>query len=159
MTTSITTAEIELPFVTDGRTIINADIVNFAGFSGDYGPYHVDHTVGGGVFGRPILHGIATLSICSGLIVQSRFLKQNGSDPVALLDLDVKLRGPVLVGDTVRASIHDLTQRPSASRPDHYVCVLEIDCLNNSGEAVLQIVWTSLQHRPLVQTPAERGST
>lgn len=36
----------DLPFVTDGRTVIEADIVNFAGFSGDFGPYHLDHSAG-----------------------------------------------------------------------------------------------------------------
>jgi acyl dehydratase len=144
-------SEPSLPFLTEGRTITEADIVNFAGFSGDFGPYHVDHAAAGaGIFGAPVMHGLGVLAICSGLIVQSRFLKANGSDPVALLGVDVRMLQPVLAGDTMRVRVRDVNQRRSASRPGCFVCRLALDCVNQRSDVVLEIVWASLQRGPLL---------
>src|SRR5439155_11833053 len=55
-----------------GRTITEADIVNFAGLSGDFNPIHMDHEFARTTpFQRPIAHGLLTLSIATGLSVQS----------------------------------------------------------------------------------------
>lgn len=148
----------DLPFVTDGRTVTDADVVNFAGFSGDFGPYHVDRTAAeSGAFGAPVLHGIGTFAICSGLVVQSRFLKDNGSDPLALLGVEVTMRRPVMVGDTVRVIVRDVRQRPSSSRPGCFVCRVKLDCVNQRTEAVLDVVWMSLQRGALVRSSSEGG--
>ena len=127
------------------------DVVNFAGFSGDFGPYHLDHTaVGAGVFGAPVMHGLGVLAACSGLLVQSRFLRSNGSDPTALLGLDVRMPKPVLSGDTVRVVVREVRQRRSASRPGCFVCILAIECINQKSEVVLDVTWASLQRGPLL---------
>src|SRR3954447_17791105 len=50
------------------RTITEADVVNFAGLSGDFNPIHVDHeSARAHSFGRPVAHGLLGLSIASGL--------------------------------------------------------------------------------------------
>jgi 3-hydroxybutyryl-CoA dehydratase len=82
-----------------GRTVTEADIVNFAGLSGDFNPIHVDHSFAAETpFRRPIAHGMLVFSIASGLGVHS--------PPVRTLAfLGVKewhFRGPVFPGDTVR---------------------------------------------------------
>ena len=142
---------IDFPFITDGRTITEADIVNFAGFSGDFGPYHVDHTaVSAGAFGVPIMHGLGTLSILSGLMVQSRFLKTNGSDPIAFLQVDVKMTKPTFVGDTIRVRVNGIDQRVSLSHENCYVCEVDMECVNQDSKAVLQVRWVSLQRGPLL---------
>ena len=141
----------DLPFVTDGRTVTDADIVNFAGFSGDFGPYHLDHSVArSGVFGAAVLHGLGVLALCSGLVVQSRLLRANGSDPVALLAVNTRMKRATRVGDTVRVIVRRIDQRVSVSRPDCVVCVLQLDCTNQESDVVLQIEWVSLQRRPLL---------
>jgi len=146
-----------VPFETDGRTVTEADVVNFAGFSGDFGPYHLDHTAAGaGVFGAPVMHGLGTLAICSGLLVQSRYLKSNGSDPVAFLGVDVTMVRPTRVGDTLRVRVLDVTQRASASRPGCYVCVLRLACVDQRAELKLRVDWTSLQRGALL--PLQSGS-
>src|SRR5262245_21116976 len=41
------------------RTVTQADVVLFAGISGDYNPLHVDHHAAErGPFGRPVAHGL-----------------------------------------------------------------------------------------------------
>src|SRR5262249_2349876 len=82
-----------------GRTVTEADIVNFAGLSGDFNPIHVDHSFAAETpFRKPIAHGMLVFSIASGLGVHS--------PPVRTLAfLGVKewhFRGPVFPGDTVR---------------------------------------------------------
>ncbi|MEN3122057.1 MaoC/PaaZ C-terminal domain-containing protein [Janibacter terrae] len=55
-------------FRTQGRTITEADLVGFAGWSWDTNPVHTDavHTADGR-FGRPIAHGVLGLSVAMGL--------------------------------------------------------------------------------------------
>src|SRR5205823_1515627 len=49
-----------------GRTITEADIVNFAGLSGDFNPIHIDHEFARTTpFRRPIAHGLLVFSIRS----------------------------------------------------------------------------------------------
>ena len=51
------------------RTVTEADVVNFAGVSGDYHPLHVnDLFAQKSQFGRRIAHGMLTLTIMSGLM-------------------------------------------------------------------------------------------
>lgn len=55
--------------VTRGRTITEADIVNFAGFSGDWYPLHTDAEYAKTMpFGERIAHGMLVLSVASGLM-------------------------------------------------------------------------------------------
>ena len=55
-----------------GRTISEADIINFAGLSGDFNPIHIDHEFAKTTpFRRPIAHGLLVLSLSSGLAVNS----------------------------------------------------------------------------------------
>ena|SRR5947209_7974075 len=82
-----------------GRTITEADIVNFAGLSGDFNPIHLDHEFAKTTpFRRPIAHGMLVFSIGSGL--------STGCPPmrtVAFLGIrEWKFSGTVFPGDTIR---------------------------------------------------------
>src|SRR5439155_16384461 len=51
-----------------GRTVTEADIVNFAGLSGDFNPIHMDHEFcKATMYRKPIAHGLLILTISSGL--------------------------------------------------------------------------------------------
>ena len=55
-------------FRSTGRTITEADIVNFAGLSADYNPLHVDaHYAAGTPLGGRVAQGLLVLSIATGL--------------------------------------------------------------------------------------------
>jgi 3-hydroxybutyryl-CoA dehydratase len=81
------------------RTITEADVVAFAGLSGDFNPIHVDHHSSRlSVFGRPVAHGLLGLSIASGLASHSPRM-----DTLAFLAIeDWKFLQPIGFGDTVR---------------------------------------------------------
>ena len=80
------------------RTITQADVVLFAGLSGDYNPIHVDHDAAGrGPFGQPVAHGLLGLAIASGLMSQAPRL-----DTLAFLGIfEWRFHHPIHFGDTI----------------------------------------------------------
>src|SRR5271167_2668102 len=81
-----------------GRTVTEADVVNFAGISGDFNPIHVDHDAAAkGPFRKPIAHGLLGLAITSGLTSQHPRV-----DTLAFLCiLEWKFLQPIAFGDTI----------------------------------------------------------
>ncbi len=92
-----------------GRTVTEADIVNFAGFSGDFNPIHIDHEFAKTTaFRRPIAHGIGVFAMASGLGVMT--------PPVRTLAfLRVKqwnFSYPVFAGDTIHMKSRVVEKTP-----------------------------------------------
>ena len=84
--------------VTRSRTITEADIVNFAGLSGDWHPLHTDAEFARcGPFGERIAHGFLVLAVASGLmpLAEMAVLAFYGMDKV-------QFRAPARIGDTLR---------------------------------------------------------
>src|SRR5256886_15721141 len=82
-----------------GRTVTEADIVNFAGISGDFNPIHMDHEFARKpVFRKPLAHGLLVWSIGSGLGINSPPMRTLAFVSVR----EWHFRGPVFVGDTIR---------------------------------------------------------
>ena len=81
-----------------GRTVTEADLVNFAGLSGDFNPIHIDHEFAKTtLFRRPVAHGLLVFSIASGLGLFSPPMRT-----VAFLAIrEWHFREPVFIGDTV----------------------------------------------------------
>ena len=84
-------------FTTRRRTITEADIVNFAAFSGDWYPLHVDDVYAkNSPFGERIAHGMLVLSATSGL------MPLYDMDIVAFYGMDrVRFFAPTKIGDTL----------------------------------------------------------
>lgn len=60
--------EVGQRFTTPARTVTEADVVNFAGVSGDYNPIHTDAEFAKSTpFGQRIAHGLLVLSMLTGL--------------------------------------------------------------------------------------------
>ena len=86
-------------YTTKGRTITEADIVNFAGISGDFHPLHTDAQYAeGSLFGQRIAHGLLSLTVVSGLSQQLGHLK---GSIIAFLGLNWQFKKPVFIGDTI----------------------------------------------------------
>lgn len=84
-------------YISRGRTITEADIVNFAAFSGDWYPLHVDKEYAAkSPFGQRIAHGMLVLSAASGLMPLTDYAI------VAFYGMDrVRFVGPTMIGDTI----------------------------------------------------------
>jgi acyl dehydratase len=82
-----------------GRTVTETDIVNFAGLSGDFNPIHMDHEFAKSTpFRRPIAHGMLVMAIGSGLGTTSPLMRT-----IAFLGIrEWKFTGIVFPGDTIR---------------------------------------------------------
>ena len=93
------------------RTVTEADVVNFAGLSGDFNPIHVDHaSAGKGPFRRPVAHGLLGLSIASGLTAFAPRV-----DTLAFLAiLEWKFLQPIAFGDTIRVVTRVAALEPRA---------------------------------------------
>jgi len=91
--------EVGNEWASGGRTITDADIINFAGFSGDFNPIHIDAEFAKTTpFRRPIVHGFGVFSIASGLGVMTPPVRT-----IALLKVRVwNFNLPVFAGDTVK---------------------------------------------------------
>ena len=97
------------------RTITEADVVAFAGVSGDFNPLHMDqHSAREGPFRKPIAHGLLGLAVASGLSAHAP--KVDTLAFVAILEW--KFLQPILFGDTIRVvtSVESLTSKGRGKR-------------------------------------------
>lgn len=119
---------------TAGRTITEADIVAFAGLSGDFSPMHVDEEWArtNHAFGGRVAHGMLIASVSYPL----RAPVVDFLDLVGWLEAVRRFRRPVRAGDTIRATWIIEEVRPSTSRPGTGVVRLAIEVRNQSGDVV-----------------------
>jgi acyl dehydratase len=98
------------------RTITSADVREFAELTGDRNPIHLDPEFARTTpFGRPIAHGMLTLSVALGLWSAAGITRDS---LVALVSLEeVKFRQPLYPGERVHLSTEVLSVRPSRSHP------------------------------------------
>ena len=119
-------------YVSPGRTVTEADIVIFAGLSGDYNVLHTDSEfMKSSIFGERIAHGLLGLAIQSGLLTR-------GMRPfatLAFLGLRWKFKGPIKIGDTITVRAKVLEKRET-SKPDRGIITLQRQVLNQKGEVV-----------------------
>ncbi|MEO9221072.1 MAG: MaoC/PaaZ C-terminal domain-containing protein [Mycobacteriaceae bacterium] len=121
-------------FATRGRTITEADLVSFAGWSWDTNPVHTDVELAtSNRFGQRIAHGLLGMSVVLGL-TSGLGVFENSS--VALLGVDGwRFRGPILIGDTVHCRIVILSVRPT-SKGDAGVLERQFTVVNQRDEVV-----------------------
>ncbi|PSP81441.1 hypothetical protein BRC81_00310 [Halobacteriales archaeon QS_1_68_20] len=102
-------------FTTAARTITEADVVNFAGVSGDFNYLHVDaERTADAEYGERVAHGALVFSVATGLIWQAR----DRGDVVAFYGVDdLRFVAPVFVGDTVHAEV-TVTEIEGTDAPD-----------------------------------------
>jgi 3-hydroxybutyryl-CoA dehydratase len=87
--------------VSAGRTITEADIVNFAALTGDWNEIHTNKELAAkGPFGQRIAHGALVFSVATGLSVR---MGQTNDTVIAFYGLDrLRFVKPTFIGDTVR---------------------------------------------------------
>ncbi len=128
-----------LPIRTRGRTITEADLVAFAGLSGDFNPMHTDALYAQTTqFGARIAHGALVFSLATGLAYQLGVLE---GTVIAFMGFEMKLRAPVYIGDTIRVEASVSKRRPLPAAEGGIV-TLEVKVLNQKDEAVQKGEWT-----------------
>jgi oxepin-CoA hydrolase/3-oxo-5,6-dehydrosuberyl-CoA semialdehyde dehydrogenase len=123
-------------WVTHGRTVTEADVVNFAGISGDFFYAHMDDAAAkASLFGRRVAHGYFVLSAAAGLFVDPApgpVLANYGLD-------NLRFVKPVYPGDTIRARL-TCKQKTAKDTVDGQVpqgvVAWDVEVTNQSAEPV-----------------------
>jgi len=125
--------EVGMTFETPTRTVTEADVVAFAGVSGDFNPLHTDEEFAkNGPFGRRIGHGVLTLAILTGLWDRLGFLTGTVE---AFYGIDtLRFTGPVFFGDSLRATVKVVDKK---EREGNGMIVFSNEVVNQRGETVL----------------------
>jgi acyl dehydratase len=127
---------------TAGRTITEADIVSFAGLSGDYNQIHVDADYSAKApFGQRVAHGLLVTSIASGLAMQTGVME---GTVLAFREINEwKFIKPVFIGDTVHVVL-EVKETKDLRRIGGGSVTIEISVINQKDETVMKGVWTVL---------------
>lgn len=123
-------------YVCQERTVTEADVVNFAGVSGDFNLLHMSEEYGKTTpFGGRVAHGVLVLAIATGQIIQLGLFEGTS---LALLQQTVKYTGAVRFGDTIHLEF-TIAEKKETSKPDRGILTLENRVLNQRGDQVLQV--------------------
>jgi acyl dehydratase len=118
-----------------GRTICEADNTWFTLLTMNQHPLHFDAEYAAtSEFGKPLVNSCLTLSIVTGMSVadvSQRAIANLGWS-------DVKLMGPVFVGDTIYAETEVLAKRPSASRKGQGIVTVRTRGFKADGTVFMQ---------------------
>lgn len=147
--------EVGQEWVSLGRTITEADIVNFAGLSGDFNPMHIDHEFARSTpFRKPIAHGLLVLSIGSGLGLYSPPMRT-----MAILEIkEWRFVEPVFVGDTVHVRTKVLAKE-ERSRGKRGLVTWQRQIINQDGKIVQEgITQTLVQGKSAAKVSEEESA-
>lgn len=128
-------------FVSQSRTVTEADVVAFAGLSGDFNPLHTDAEFGRQTpFGERIAHGMLVAAMATGMANWTGIFE---GTTLALMEQTLRYKGAVRFGDTVHLELEVLEKKPS-SKPDRGVMRFAARVLNHRQEMVIDGEWTLL---------------
>jgi acyl dehydratase len=121
-----------------GRTITEADIVNFAGLSGDYNLIHTDAEYArGSIAGQRIAHGLLVKSVASGLFTRTAYNQSLSETLTALAEIrSWKFKKAVLIGDTIHVEAEVVEKSDSRPESDSARVVMRRTVLNQRDEVV-----------------------
>lgn len=109
------------------KTITDADVVLFAGVSGDFAPVHVcEEYAKKTLFGGRIAHGMLALALISAAVAKLPGL-------VVYLSQTVKFLKPIRVGDSITAMIEVMEKDDSKG-----ILQIKTSCINQNNETVVE---------------------
>ncbi len=133
--------EVGQRFVSGGRTITEADVVNFAGISGDYNPLHTDQSFAEKTpFGQRIAHGMLAASISTGL---GQTLGIFEGTTLALMEQRFAYKAPMFFGDTIRLSL-TVESVKASSKGGKGVVFFKAEILKQDETVAVDGSWTVL---------------
>ena len=131
-------------FVSQARTVTEADVVNFAGLSGDFNPLHTDEEFSKTTpFGARIAHGMLIAAMATGLANWTGVFE---GTTIALMEQVIQYKGAVKFGDTVHLELK-VAEKKETSKPDRGVIVVETKVCNQESKAVIEGKWTLMMKR------------
>jgi 3-hydroxybutyryl-CoA dehydratase len=125
--------EVGQTLVTRGRTVTEADIVQFGALTGDFNPMHMDAEYSKTSFmGQRVAHGMLGISYAIGQLYQLGVLD---GTILAFRELEAKFSVPILIGDTIK--IHAIVrEKKDAARLGGGLVTFDLKILNQEGKTV-----------------------
>ena len=131
--------------VTQGRTVTEADIVNFCGFTGDFSQLHTNVEYAKTIpFGQRIAHGMLTMSMATGLAVMTGFIEET---IVAFESIEQwNFKRPVFIGDTVKVYLNVLEKEKRVIRGTIEVghVRMKVEVKKQGGKICQEGIWSML---------------
>ena len=125
-----------ISFRSPGRTITDADLMAFAGLTGDYSELHTsDVYAKSSQFGRRIAHGMMGLAYAHGLMwARTGEMRETA---IAFLGInDWKFTGPIFVGDTIFVNYRLAELRDSKSKPTQAIAIFDVEVVTHDERVV-----------------------
>lgn len=133
--------ELGMEFRTSSRTVTEADVVAFAGLSGDYNAIHTDEEYARSTsYGTRIAHGMLGASISSGLANRLGIFERT---VIALRHQAMQYKRPILFGDTVHLELV-VTELKGNRRGGRGTVCFETKLINQEGKIVILGRWELL---------------
>lgn len=123
-----------MQFRSPGRTITDADVVGFAGLTGDFSELHTsDVYARSSEFGQRVAHGMLGLAYAHGLMwARTGELRETA---IAFLGIsDWKFVGPIYIGDTIFVNYALAELRDSRSRPSQAIATFDVEVVTQDGK-------------------------
>lgn len=131
-------------YASQARTVTEADVVLFAGLSGDFNPLHTDAEFAGSTpFGERIAHGMLIAAMATGMANWTGIFE---GTTLALMEQVIRYRGTVRFGDTIHLEL-SVSEKKETSKPDRGVVKFSTIVCNQRGDPVLEGEWTLLMKR------------
>lgn len=131
-------------YESQGRTVTEADVVTFAGLSGDFNPLHTDAEFARSTpFGERIAHGMLVAAMATGMANWTGIFE---GTTLALMEQQIRYKGAVKFGDTVRLQL-EVADKRETSKPDRGIVRFAARVLNQRDEIVIDGGWTLLMRR------------
>ncbi|CAJ1586037.1 MaoC/PaaZ C-terminal domain-containing protein [[Mycobacterium] wendilense] len=123
-------------FTSASRTVTEADVVGFAGLSGDFNPIHTDvEFCKTTPYGQRVVYGLLGLSMLTGLLDRTGLFSGTA---IAMLGIrDWEFTAPVFIGDTISFRL-TITSVRRTSKCDRGVVGRFFELVNQRGEIVQQ---------------------
>jgi acyl dehydratase len=130
---------------TMGRTVTETDLVNFVALSGMYESLFVDqeHLKNQSTYAGRLVPGALVYAIAEGLAIQSGILRDRG---LAFLGLELAVRAPTYVGDTIHVDIR-LASKRETRHADRGIVVTQHAVRNQREEEVMSAKITRMIRR------------
>ncbi|MCA1645037.1 MAG: MaoC family dehydratase N-terminal domain-containing protein [Chloroflexi bacterium] len=116
------------------RTITEADVVGFAGVSGDFNALHTDELFAQTTpFGGRVAHGMLVVSAMTGQVNQAGWF---AGTTLALLEMTTRFAGACKFGDTIQ-TVLEVTGLKETSKVDRGIVTLKTTIRNQRGETIV----------------------
>ncbi len=125
-----------MAFRSPGRTITDADLVGFAGLTGDFSELHTSEVYAQkSQFGRRVAHGMLGLAYAHGLMwARTGELRETA---IAFLGIsDWRFLEPIFVGDTIFVNYRISELRESKSRPTQAIATFDVSVVDQNERIV-----------------------